>query len=776
MKLVAACAFGLEGPVKWELRKLGFDPVGAGPGRIKFDGEWSDIAYTNLWLRTADRVLVEVAEFDAPDFDALFETLKAMSWQDWLPQDAKFPVTARSRLSQLTSLPAIQRASKKAIVESMLTAYDGTLPETGPEFRIDISILNDKAAVTVDTTGPSLHKRGYRRSYGEAPLKETLAAALVMLSVWNPERPLIDPFCGSGTIPIEAVMIGRNIAPGMNRTFSFQDWPQCEKVDLNDCLERGKQCGRGPFEGKLQISATDIDDEVLRFARINAEKAGVVDDIHFQQKPFDELRSKREYGCVIANPPYGERLGEQRRLKPLYQSFPAVLQRLPTWSHFVLTSFNGFQGLLQKSADRRRKLYNGRIECTYYQFLGPKPPRNVVVENDPLGATSSDESSDQPDVSSPDQGAMVGEKLVEPLTNAAVEPAAAGTAVPNPRVAEPVVAAKHSDTDTTAANPVFGGLTDKDHEQAELFAARLKKRARHLRRWPTKKEIGCFRLYERDIPELPFVVDRYEDQYHMTEYERPHDRDPGRHAAWLELMKKTVAKTFELPVQLVHLKTRLRQKGSTQHDRVGSSTKKLTVNEAGLKFLVNLTDYIDTGLFLDHRLTRAMVMKESEGKDFLNLFAYTGAFSVYAAAGGATSTATVDWSNTYLDWARENMKLNGFDGSEHEFARQDSLDFLAFLPDGKKFGLVVVDPPTFSNSKRTEKVWDVQIGYAELLERLAKRVVDSGVVYFSTNFRKFKFDESSVPSFECREISNQTVPEDFRNRRIHRCWRMVKKP
>ena len=751
MNLVAACAFGLEGPVKWELKKLGYDPKGSGPGRIRFEGDWQDVARTNLWLRTADRVLVEIVQFEAPDFDALFDTLKGMDWQDWLPADAKFPVTGRSRLSQLTSVPAVQRTVKKAIVESMLAAYGGeTLPETGPEFKIDVAILNDIAAITLDTTGASLHKRGYRKSFGDAPLKETLAAALVMLSVWNPERPLIDPFCGSGTIPIEAALIGRNIAPGKNRDFAFQNWPQCEGVDVSEHLDAA---GIG-FEGKLQISATDIDEEVLRFARINAEKAGVADDIHFQQKPFAELRSKRQHGCVIANPPYGERLGEGKRLLPLYRSFPAVLQRLPTWSHFVLTSFEKFEGLLQKSADRRRKLYNGRIECMYYQFLGPKPPRKDHASTTAELAT---ENLASVDVEASDQQARV-ESVVD--TANGVTDGSVNKVVGN---------------DSPESSPVFGGLTGKDHEQAELFAARLKKRSRHLRRWPTKRGITCFRLYERDIPELPFVVDRYEEQFHMTEYERPHDRDPGRHAAWLELMKKTVAKTFELPIQQVHLKARLRQRGDLQHGRVASKTKQLTVQEAGLKFLVNLTDYIDTGLFLDHRQTRSMVMEESKEQDFLNLFAYTGAFSVYAAAGGAKSTTTVDWSNTYLDWARENMELNGFDGSEHEFVRQDSLDFISLLPDDKKFGLAVVDPPTFSNSKRTDKVWDVQDGYLELLNRLSRKLTESGVVYFSTNFRKFKFDESGLPDFDCREISNQTVPEDFRNRRIHRCWKLNKK-
>ena len=789
MKLVAACAFGLEASVKWELTQLGYAAIGAGAGRVHFEGDWQDVARANLWLRTADRILIEVVRFESPDFEALFETIKALDWKAWMPRDARFPVTARTRHSQLTSLPAIQRSAKKAIVESMMAAHaTTTLPEDGPEFRIDVALLNDEAAITIDTTGASLHKRGYRRSYGMAPIKETLAAALVMLSVWSPGRPFLDPFCGSGTIAIEAALIARNRAPGMGREFAWQHWAQGSEFKIDELLADSEQSNDG-LDEPLQIMALDTDSEVLRFARINAEKAGVAEDIHFQQKSFEDLRSKRQYGCLITNPPYGERLGEAKKLLALYESFPSVLQRLPTWSHFVLTAFRGFEKVLQKKADRRRKLYNGRIECTYYQYLGPKPPANFrqSVANGSVGNDSSVESdSDELIESNP----TIEASAQSDVGGTAVASVADSTGNDSSHLAHEDLASENADSlpsdvskdsevkasqPSKVSAPVFGGLQEKDHHQAELFESRLKKRGRHLRKWPTKRGIGCYRLYERDIPELPFVVDRYEDRFHVTEYERPHERDAGRHAAWLELMKKTVAKTFEVPIQHVFMKTRLRQKGNLQHEKQGDTSNRVEVQEGGLKFLVNLADYVDTGLFLDHRQTRAMVMSESAGKDFLNLFAYTGAFSVYAAAGGAKSTATVDWSNTYLNWARDNMQLNGFSELEHAFIREDSLKFLENLPREKKFDLVVVDPPTFSNSSRTEKVWDVQACYAELLERLASHVTHSGVVYFSTNFRKFKFDPELVANFDCREISSQTVPEDFRNRKIHRCWKLTRK-
>ena len=723
MKLVAACAFGLESPVKWELKDLGFDSKVISPGRIAFEGDFAAVCKSNLWLRTADRVLIEVLEFPAPDFDALFETVKDFDWSNWLPKNARFPVTGRSRLSQLTSVPAIQRSVKKAIVESMRREYGtSTLPEDGPEYRIDVSLLDDVAKLTLDTTGPSLHKRGYRTSYGEAPIKETLAAAMVMLSVWNNQRPLVDPFCGSGTIAIEAAMIAAGLAPGRKRSFAWQNWEQARGISVEQYIAEPEIHDNV----ELQISATDIDGEVLKLARANAKRADVAPLIHFQQKPFEDLRSKRQFGCVITNPPYGERLSERKALVPLYKSFPAVLQRLPTWSHFIITSMPKFEGIVQKSATRRRKLFNGRIECMYYQFLGPKPNSLAIESRDDTNARADDsQQSDE----SPDE---------------------------------------------TRSSAVFGGLQPKDHEQAELFNTRLTKRARHLRKWPDKRGITCFRLYERDIPELPFVVDRYENQLHITEYERPHDRDPGRHAAWLELMKKTAAKTFDMAIQHVHLKSRRRQSGNLQHNKIDASTNHIIVSEGGFKFLVNLSDYVDTGLFLDHRTTRQMVQNEAKGTRFLNLFCYTGSFSVYAAAGNAISTTSVDWSNTYLDWARENMSINGFDGSNHRFLRSGTLEFLKRLKPSEIFDLVVVDPPTFSNSKRTEDIWDVQRDYVELLQRLAQNIRKQGVVYFSTNFRKFKFDESALSDYICREISRQTVPEDFRNKKIHRCWKLIR--
>lgn len=724
---IATTAFGLEAVVKRELAALGYEARIGDPGRIHFSGDLSAICRTNLWLRTADRVLVNVATFEAADFDALFDTTKALPWASWIPKDGQFPVIGRSLKSQLSSVPACQRAVKKAIVESLLAAHGvETLPETGAIYKVEIGLLNDQATLTIDTTGPSLHKRGYRLQAAEAPLKETLAAALIQLSFWNAERPFLDPFCGSGTLPIEAALIGRNIAPGIARSFPSEEWPQIESSVWNDARQEAKDVMLPPFDERLV--GTDLDQGALYAARQNAERAGVADQIHFQRRDFASLASQRKYGCLVTNPPYGERLGEQWEWRELYESIPRVLRTLPTWSHFIITSYPDFESLIQRPADRRRKLYNGRIECTYYQFHGPRPGagREVVVKDETESATT------------------------------------ASMAVVHPtRPSRP------------APMPVFGGITAKGREQAELFRSRLKKRARHLRRWPTKQGITCFRIYERDIPEIPLIVDRYEDHLHITEYERPHDRDLGQHADWLDLMVQTAGEALDVAADKIFFKRRERQRGAKQHEHLAGRQYEIKVGEAGLQFIVNLSDYVDTGLFLDHRIARSMVRDEAAGANFLNLFAYTGAFTVYAASGGAAQTTTVDWTRSYLEWAQRNMAANGFEGPEHRFSRNDARGFLRDPSIDESYNLAVVDPPTFSNSKRTEEDWDVQRDHVELLEGVIRKMAPGGVIYFSTNFRRFKLDEASLSALQVREISRQTVPEDFRNKRIHRCWRMV---
>ncbi|HEV3006883.1 MAG TPA: bifunctional 23S rRNA (guanine(2069)-N(7))-methyltransferase RlmK/23S rRNA (guanine(2445)-N(2))-methyltransferase RlmL [Pirellulales bacterium] len=777
LELIATSAVGLEAVVAREIKALGFEPTITQTGRIVFRADEAGVARANLWLRSADRVLLRLGTFEATDFGQLFDRTKDLPWEEWLGRDAAFPVDGRSVKSQLSSVPACQKIVKKAIAEKLKSVYQlDWCGETGPLYAVEVALLENQATLTIDTSGAGLHKRGYRTLTGEAQLKETMAAALVQLSFWRPERQLIDPFCGSGTIPIEAALIGRNLAPGLNRQFAAEAWPGLPHSVWDEARREARELARPDLP--LRIIGTDIDAEALGLARYHAERAGVAGDIHFQQRDFRELSSAKQFGCVICNPPYGERMGESSQIETLYRSMPDVLRRLPTWSHYILTAWSDFEALVGQPADRRRKLYNARIECTYYQFHGPKPEggrqeegasrQSAVGWKQEAGGRQEEEGRPKEAVichsslatgdgggpTTNDQGPMTNDQSAAPSADFAMR---SQSAIRNPQ---------------SAIHQAFGGLTAQACEQAESFKRRLVHRARHLRRWP-KRGITCYRLYDRDVPEVPLVVDRYEECLHLAEYDRPHERTPAEHGDWLDLMARTAGEVLDVPPGRVFMKRRRRQRGTSQYERFAEAGRTFDVHEGGLTFRVNLSDYLDTGLFLDHRITRSLVRDAANSKRFLNLFGYTGAFTVYAAAGGASATTTVDLSNTYLDWARENLRLNALLDGRQCFVRDDARAFLQYHRPGPAYELAVVDPPTFSNSKKTERDWDIQRDHGELLARLVELMSPGGIIFFSTNSRRFKFAPDGVSGVTVREISRQTVPDDFRNRRIHRCWRLI---
>jgi putative N6-adenine-specific DNA methylase len=374
IELIATATFGLEAVVAREVQKLGYEDVKVENAKVTFKGATEAICRTNLWLRSADRVLIKMGEFPATTFEELFEKTKALPWADWIPEDGNFPVEGKSVKSVLYSVPDCQAIVKKAVVESMKIRYRRQwFEENGPRYTIEVALLKDMATLTIDTSGPGLHKRGYRKLASAAPLKETLAAAMINLSYWNPDRLLLDPFCGSGTIPIEAALIGLNMAPGLNREFAAEKWPGIPTNLWQSARQETKDLVRSVIS--LEIRGTDVDKEVLSQARYHARQAGLENHVHWQQMPLAEVRTKQEYGCVICNPPYGERLEERSTVEGLYREMGQVFRPLDTWSFYVLTAHQGFERLYGRKADKKRKLYNGRIECHYYQFYGPRPPR-----------------------------------------------------------------------------------------------------------------------------------------------------------------------------------------------------------------------------------------------------------------------------------------------------------------------------------------------------------------------------------------------------------------
>lgn len=373
LQLIATAAFGLEAVVARQVKDLGYTDIEVENGKVAFSGDEGSICRANLWLRSADRVLLKMGEFPATDFDQLFDETKALPWAQWLPRNAAFPVNGKSLKSQLSSVPACQSVVKKAVVESMKDSYGVEwFPEDGPEYTIEVSLFKDVATLTVDTSGPGLHKRGYRKLSAQAPLKETLAAALVELSYWNPERVLLDPFCGSGTIPIEAALIGLNIAPGLYRNFVAEDWPTIPKKTWQKARQEAQEAIRR--DRKLAILGTDSDPKVLSLAGYHIKKAKVNEHIRLLQMPVSKVKISKEYGCIICNPPYGERLGEKAEAERIYAEMGEAFAPLKTWSIYVITSHEGFESFFNRKADRKRKLYNGRIKCDYYQYFGPRPP------------------------------------------------------------------------------------------------------------------------------------------------------------------------------------------------------------------------------------------------------------------------------------------------------------------------------------------------------------------------------------------------------------------
>lgn len=376
ISLIATTAFGLEKIVKNEISDLGFEQIKVSEGKIEFTATPRDIPRANLWLRTADRVLLKIGEFPALTFDELFEKTKALPWEQFITEDGKFDVHGKAVKSTLASAPACQSIVKKAVVERLKEKYKKEwFEETGPEFTIQVAILKDVATLTIDTSGAALHKRGYREEAGDAPLKETLAAGLIKLSVWNRDRLLIDPMCGSGTILIEAAMIARNIAPGLNRRFASERWPLIESSDWADA-RLGARDAIVP-EHKLQLFGYDIDEMSIERAKRNAVLAGVEKDIVFERKDVKDLYIDKQYGIVISNPPYGVRMLEFHEINQIYISLNKTFRNKTGWSVYILTSDEQFPLYFKRAVpDKIRKLYNGSIKVYYYQYLGIRPPEN----------------------------------------------------------------------------------------------------------------------------------------------------------------------------------------------------------------------------------------------------------------------------------------------------------------------------------------------------------------------------------------------------------------
>jgi len=718
-RFFATVAQRMESLLAGELRELGVDEVQETRAGVYFVASLETAMRVCLWSRLANRVLLPLCVFPAATPDELYAGVAAIPWEEHLAADGTLAVDCTLAASVITHSRYAALKAKDAVVDRFRQRF-GIRPSVAlerPDLRINLHIHRDSATVSIDLSGESLHRRGYRTDKGLAPLKETLAAAILLRSGW-PEvagrgGALVDPMCGSGTLPIEAALMAADIAPGLLRShFGFQGWRRYDPERwqrLRDEADERKEKGLARLP---VIVGYDADPSAVRVAWANLERAGLAGHVHFERRGVDLLvppaPAKGKGGLLVVNPPYGERLGEVSELRGLYGTLGERLRNyFPDWHVAVFTGNPDLGRELGLRSCRQHTLYNGALACRLLQFE------------------------------------------VTPEWFAA-PPAGSRRVIP-------------------AAPPESLG------EGATMFANRLSKNLRNLGRWARQNDITCYRLYDADLPEYAVAVDLYEGWVHVQEYEAPATVDAKKAALRLREVMGVLPLVLQVPPEHIHLKVRRRQKGAAQYQKFDQRSEFFEVREGGCRFLVNFSDYLDTGLFLDHRQTRQILRGLAPGTRFLNLFAYTGTATVYAAAGGALSTTTVDLSPTYLEWAQRNLSLNGLDGDRHEVVRADCLEWLK--RQRRQFDLIFLDPPTFSTSKKMEKTFDVQRDHVPLLLAAARLLTPGGILIFSNNCRRFKMDLEALPDLQVEEITRQTIPRDFeRSPRIHNCWKITRRP
>ncbi len=743
----APCPLGVEDLLADELRESGAVSVAVTKAGARFRGHVETALRVCLWSRIASRVLMPLGTFEAAGPDALYAGATAIPWEQHLDVTRTLAVQANLSGSTLTHSGYAALKVKDAVVDRQRRLCGGrsAVRPIRPDVKIDLHIHGDVATLSLDLSGEALSHRGYRVRGGEAPLRENLAAAVLLRAGW-PEMSrrgaaLLDPMCGTGTLLIEGAAMAAGMAPGLTRHhFGFLGWKQFPRERWLRLLAEARDAaavGRRRMPG---VYGFDADPVAVGAAAANAAAAGFERLVHLSVRSVAELTppAGEETGLVVVNPPYGHRLGAGEDLEGLYAALGLRLrQSFAGWMAAVLVEQDEMGHLLGLRAHKVHRLYNGSLPCRLLHFrLGEKE----WSDRDSHGARPAEKG----------EGAAV---------------AVAGDAAPeSPRVPHGTDAAGRE------------------------LANRLRKNLRHLGRWARREGVSCYRLYDRDLPEFNFALDLYEDWALIQEYAAPPDVDPGTARRRRDTAFAVTAEVLGLDAGRVFFRLRERQRGAEQYRRHGARGDVREVGEGGLRFLVNPTDYLDTGLFLDHRITRGLIRERARGLAFLNLFAYTGTATVYAAAGGAVSTTSVDMSRTYLAWAADNLALNGFRASirtgertaspprGHRLVQADCVQWLADVArtGSARFDLVFADVPTFSNSKRMEGTFDAERDHVALVRAIASVLTPGGTVLFSTNRRRFRLDEVAIAGqtgLVARDLTARTIPPDFsRHQNVHRCW------
>ncbi|TWH63909.1 23S rRNA m(2)G-2445 methyltransferase [Azomonas agilis] len=722
-ELILTCPKGLEILLCDEARSLGLEQPRERLAFIQGTGSLETAYRLCLWSRLANRVLLVLRRFAVASAEQLYQEIQSIDWADHLEIQGSLAIEFTGRGAGIDNTHFGALKVKDAIVDQ-LRDDQGRRPNVdklNPDVRIHVHLEQGQATVSLDLSGHSLHQRGYRLQQGAAPLKENLAAAILIRSGWPriaaEGGALADPMCGVGTLLIEAGLIAADVAPNLHRPqWGFTYWlghvPALWSRLHQEALQRAEE---GLSKPPAWIRGYEADPRLIQPARNNIERAGLSQWIRVYQgelATFEPHPDRGQKGLVVCNPPYGERLSDEASLVYLYRHLGERMREACLgWEAGIFTGAPELGKRMGVRSHKQYALWNGALPCKLLLFR--------------------------------------------------IEPQAF--------VGGAALAADHRAKDAPAAAPVAAPLS----EGAQMFANRLRKNLKQFSKWVARSQIECYRLYDADMPEYALAIDVYRDWVHVQEYAAPRSVDPAKAQLRLLDALSAIPQALGIPSERIVLKRRERQTGTRQYERQQATGDFMEVQEGALKLLVNLHDYLDTGLFLDHRPLRLRLQAEASGKRFLNLFCYTATASVHAAKGGARSTTSVDLSKTYLDWARRNLALNGY-SERHRLVQADVVHWLE--QDREEYDLIFIDPPTFSNSKRMDGVFDVQRDHVHLLDLAMTRLAAGGTLYFSNNFRRFVLDEQLLQRYRVEEISAQTIDEDFqRNPKIHRAWRIQAK-
>ena len=799
LPLFATVPRGLESLLAGELRGLGATHVKQVRAGASFSGSLETAYRACLWSRVAGRILLPLASGAAGDGDELYATARRVDWSKHLGPDDTLAVDFSGVNQRIRDTRFGAVRIKDAIVDQLREKSGGQRPSVdphAPDVRVNAHLAGARVSISLDLSGQSLHRRGYRadKVQVEAPLKENLAAGLLLYAAWPQVAAaggsLLDPLCGSGTLPIEAALMAADVAPGLLRAeaetkpgaapaFGFLRWRGHDEALWRALLTEARERRRDGLKRLaasrpgVSIRGTDHDARAVKVSRDFAKRAGLHGLVSFDQAALEQAAAPAAHGLVAANAPYGERL-DPGEAEAVYRQLGEKLRTtFAGWSAVVLGGDRRQLGAVGLVAKRDTELRNGPLECVlaYYE-PGAEPAGAAAPRNARAAVRSSARNT-------PDVAAAGADEAAEPAAEAE-HPAATG----GPAAAKP---ADSPDGKRVAATGMLGG-------GAEYLANRLRKNQRRLAKRLQREGITCYRIYDADLPEYNLVVDVYGDWVHVQEYAAPPEIDPGKAKRRLDDAVTVVSSVLSVPEQRVVLKQRRRQRGAAQYERRGDASKQLPVSEDDLQYFVDLGTYLDTGFFIDQRMTRRLVRRLAGGRRFLNLFAYTGTMTVNALAGGSPASTTVDLSATYLGWAERNLSANGLAtarevwspgagarpipgpgdpgkgaaaeseggaaSSPHTLLQADCLRWVAEA--GGQYDLVWLDPPSFSNSKRMGRAtFDVQRDHADLIRLVARRLLaPGGILLFATNLKNFRLERSELGGLEVKDLSRATLAFD----------------